>query len=158
MPVTGGGRKVWIIIEFEDCHPEEHEVGLPVLLVAGGVDDEIEAALEPVQACANKFQVREVLRIFAHGVPENHDGHVADKVSHAHRANGLSHAVIACGKLVAHVFTESTQKKTSVRFPQTYDWLKYLESRRYLEEFRTILHSPMLQQNIVKNGNNIPNV
>ena len=47
MPVAGGGCKVWIIIETEDCHPEEHEIGLPVLLVAGGVDDEIEAALHP---------------------------------------------------------------------------------------------------------------
>ena len=117
-PVAGGGCKVWIIINFEDRHPEEHEIGLPVLLVAGGVDDEVDAALNPVQGRKNKFKIRAAFCIFADGVPVNHDGHVADKVSHAHCANGLSHAVITCGKLVAHVFTESTQKKSSVRFPK----------------------------------------
>ena len=54
-PVAGGSCKVWIIIDFEDRHPEEHEIGLPVLLVAGGVDDEVDTALNPVQGRKNKF-------------------------------------------------------------------------------------------------------
>ena len=117
-PVAGGSSKVWIIIQFEDRHPEKHEIGLPVLLVAGGINNEVDAALNPVKGCTSHFQVRAAFRIFAYGMPVNHDGHVADKVSHAHCANGLSHAVITCGKLLAHVLTESTQNKISIRFPK----------------------------------------
>ena len=117
-PVAGGGGNVWIIIKFEDCHPQEHEISLPVLLVAGSVDNEVDAALNPVQGRKNKFQVGAAFCIFAYGVPVNHDGHVADKVSHAHCANGLSHAVITCRKLLAHVLTESTQNKIFIRFPK----------------------------------------
>ena len=93
-PVAGDSSEVWIIVKFEDCHPEEHEIGLPILLVPGCIYDEVEAALNKVEGRENKFQVWAVIRIFAPDVLVNHDWHVADKVSHTHSGNGLSHAVV----------------------------------------------------------------
>ena len=114
-PVAGDGRKVWIVIEFEDCHPEEHEIGLPVLLVAGGVDDEVEAALYPEEGRENEEEVRVVIDVFAPDELVNYDGHVANEVSHADGANGLGHAMVTCGKLVAHVVAEKCSKVNLLR-------------------------------------------
>ena len=158
-PVAGHRREVWVIVQAKDRHPEEHKVGLPVLLVAGGVDDEVEAALYPEEGRENEEEVRVVIDVFAPDELVNYDGHVANEVSHADGANGLGHAMVTCGKLVAHVVAEKCSKVNLLRHTlPSKNWFSYLESRRYVEEFRTILHSPILQQNIVQNGNMRPNV
>ena len=103
------------------------------------------------------MKIRIIIDFIAPDELVDYDGHVANEVSHADSANCLGHALVKCRKLVMHVVTENCLKEIFCNTPYKMNFLSYLSLRRYVEEDRTIFHSPKLQQNIVQSGSMTPN-
>ena len=78
----------------------------PVLLVAGGVEDKVEAVLQPKEEGEDEADVGDVVVVVAAEELEGDDGEVADEVAHADGADGLGHALVAGRQLVPHVVAE----------------------------------------------------
>ena len=66
------------------------------MLVAGGIDDEVEAALCIEEGREKEEKIRIIINIFAPDELVDYDGHVANEVSHADGANCLGHALVKC--------------------------------------------------------------
>ena len=103
------------------------------------------------------MKIRIIIDFVAPDELVDYDRHVANEVSHADGAYCLGHALVKCRKLIMHVVTENGAKERFCNTPFTINWLSYLKLCRYVEEDRTILHSPKLQQNIVQRGSMTPN-
>ena len=75
----------------------------PVLFVACGVEDKVEAVLQPEEEGDDEADVGDVVVVVAADELEGDDGQVADEVAHADGADGLGHALVARRQLVPHV-------------------------------------------------------
>ena len=80
----------------------------PVLFVAGGVEDKVEAVLQPEEEGDDEADVGDVVVVVAADELEGDDGQVADEVAHADGADGLGHALVSRRQLVPHVVAEES--------------------------------------------------
>ena len=103
---------------------DEVGVGFAVVLAAEGVDDEVEAVLEPVEAEEGQVQLW-VLGLVVEDVHEG-DGHDEDDVAEANQEDCVSHAELAglnlvpvcntVGKKINLVFNRSEGLKSKKNF------------------------------------------
>ena len=118
----------------------------PVLFVAGGVEDKVEAVLQPEEEGDDEADVGDVVVVVAADELEGDDGQVADEVAHADGADGLGHALVARRQLAPHVVAEQEyivyprlQSRIDLKMTQCSHYPN-LESIKELEDERTILH------------------
>ena len=67
----------------------------PVLFVAGGVEDKVEAVLHPEEEGEKESEVGDVVVLVAADKLHGDDGEVADEVRDADQAHRLGHALVA---------------------------------------------------------------
>ena len=110
--------------------------------------------LHEVEAAGDEADVGDVIGVVAPDELDDDDGHVAEEVAQANRADGSRHAMVARRKLAVHVVTGECELSKKIQF--FCDLYAYLSSFKYVEEERTIFHSPILLKTIVKNGRRKP--